>query len=134
MKKEADIIQRLCLLVGVANLAGCCGGAPCPSGFVLSSDGRPIVGATSNCPVALSPTLVRVLPKNGSAGSCDVSATLDDGTTVSLTVSFTPFDCCGQPTFVARPDFFILRSMPVDGGSDSAQDAGLDGVAESGVD
>ena len=114
--------MRAFVACAVLLASGCCGGNTCPNGFSISSDGKPITVDVADCDVRGNHTaFVVVTPSNG-RDTCDVSAQLDDGTSVNLTVNFRPIDCCGRKGFEATPSGIQLNAAKADAGPDATPD------------
>jgi hypothetical protein len=106
------------------SLGGCsaCGGSACPNQtFWLHSSGQCITKVQTACSSWKECNNVEILPP-GDAGSCDVVATLEDGTTLTFSVAFTVkgrSECCGAQYEISPP------SLAVGGaGLDAGMDAG----------
>ena len=95
---------------------------------MLLSNGACIAAVTTQCQVITSAcTQATIAPFAGvDAGSqsCDVVATLDDGTTLSFSVDFTykgADKCCG-PHYDISPPSLAIGQVPRDAAVDVARD------------
>ena len=145
MNRARRIFAGACVLLATAAgcavvaLGGCatdCGNNPCPQNtFSVHSFGRCIVSVDSGCPSTISWfgnvtdctdggrrenfALISPTAQDASAPqTCAVRVTLDDGTSVDVSVQFVPHEtqCCGT----------VFDVTPADLELDSPVDASLD--------
>ena len=120
-------------------LEGCsaCGGDSCfPQAFWLGSTGECFTKVETPCQIIkVACNNVGIYPPRD-AGACDVVATLEGGTTLSLSVAFTVtgHDCCGNRYEISPPSHIVGSpdAGMIDASADAAdQDASTDAGADA---